>query len=131
LIQPSFRPPNWLFAPAWTVLYLMIAFSGWHLYVNAQFTGVRAVVYGIQLVFNFLWTFIFFGCHQMFIALIDIVLLWFSIIAAFMLFLQVDILAAVMLTPYFLWTSFATCLNAATWWLNRKKNEKVCVEQHA
>jgi len=118
LIQPSFRPPSWIFAPMWTLLYIMIGFSAWRIYTEGKFDGVRLAAYVIQLAFNFMWTPIYFGWHQLFLGLIDIVFMWISIVVSMAVFMRVDKVAALLLIPYLMWVSFATILNGAYWWLN-------------
>jgi len=118
LIQPSFKPPSWLFGPVWTVLYIMIGVSGWRLYIKGMFNGPRLAAYIAQSVLNFSYSQIFFGWHQLFIAVLDTALLWVTIIWAFVEYKVVDELAAYLLVPYFMWGSFALCLQATVWWLN-------------
>ena len=83
LVKPSWRPPNWLFAPAWTILYLTIAVSGWLVWRDIGFAAAALplTVYAVQLVLNAAWTPIFFGLHRLDLAFFEIVLLWLSIIA--------------------------------------------------
>jgi len=83
--------------------------------------GLRLTAYITQLAFNFMWTPIFFGCHRIFLALLDILLLVWSIVMTIFQFQQVDRVASYMLIPYLLWVTFATCLNASLWWLNSGK----------
>merc|ERR1712126_558282 len=75
LNQPSFRPPNWLFGPVWTVIYSMVAVSGWRIYIKDEFNGVPMAAYITQLLFNFVWTLLFFVWKQLFLGIIDIALL--------------------------------------------------------
>jgi tryptophan-rich sensory protein len=120
LVKPSWRPPNWLFAPVWTVLYLMIAVSGWLVWRAAGVAGVALAlaVYAIQLVLNAAWSPIFFGLHRPDLGFLDIMLLWLSVIATIWLFYPVHAGAALLLLPYLLWVSFAAALNFAIWRLN-------------
>jgi benzodiazapine receptor len=120
LVKPSWRPPNWLFGPVWLVLYLMIAVSGWQVWRKAGFDGAAGAlaVYAVQLVFNGLWSAIFFGLHRPGLALIEIVCLWLSILATVVAFHPVDEWAAYMLVPYALWVAFAVVLNFRIWRLN-------------
>lgn len=116
LRQPSWAPPSWLFGPVWTVLYVMIAFSGW----LAWRAGARRelVLFGAQLVLNMIWTPLFFAAGQFGLALVDIVLLLASIAALIAVFARRSRLAAVLLVPYLLWVGFATALNASIWAAN-------------
>jgi len=120
LKKPSWRPPNRLFAPVWTVLYLMIAVAGWLIWRQAGFAGARLplVVYVSQLILNAAWTPLFFGLHRPDLGLADIVLVWVSIIAAIVLFYPIHVVAALLLVPYLAWVTFATALNFAIWRLN-------------
>ena len=117
LEQPSWAPPSWLFGPVWTVLYVMIAVSGWLVWRRTGWT-TALTVYAVQLVLNAIWTPIFFGFGQYGLALIDIVLLWVLIGATIWLFSKVSRPAAALLLPYWAWVTFATALNAAIWSAN-------------
>lgn len=110
LKKPWWRPPNWLFAPAWAVLFVMIAFSGWYAWREAGF-GLALAVYGVQLVLNFLWSAFFFGLRRPDYALYDLVLLWLSILACILLFAPISATAAWLMVPYLAWVSFAGWLN--------------------
>lgn len=120
LKKPSWRPPNFLFAPVWTVLYVMIAVSGWLVWRGAGFTGAALplAVYAFQLVLNAAWTPLFFGLHRPDLGFVDIVLVWLSIVATIVLFAPIHVAAALLLLPYLAWVSFATALNFAVWRLN-------------
>ncbi len=120
LAKPSWRPPNWLFAPVWTVLYLAIAVSGWMIWRKAGLAGAALPlsIYLLQLMLNLAWTPIFFGLHRPGAAFAEIVLLWVSIAATIVLFYPLDALSALLLVPYLAWVSFAATLNFAIWRLN-------------
>ena len=120
LRKPSWRPPNRLFAPVWTVLYLMIAVSGWLIWREAGFAGAALplAVYALQLVLNGMWTPLFFGLHRPDLGLVDIILVWLSIVATIVLFMPISVAAALLLLPYLAWVTFATALNFAIWRLN-------------
>jgi tryptophan-rich sensory protein len=120
LAKPSWRPPNRLFAPVWTILYLMIAVSGWLVWREAGFAGAALplAVYGLQLVLNAAWTPIFFGLHRPDLAFLNIVLVWLSIVATMLLFYPINAVAALLLLPYLAWVAFAAALNFAIWRLN-------------
>jgi len=121
LIQPPFRPPDCIFGPVWTGLYILMAFSGWRVYVRRELVGQKLAAYVTQLVLNFLWVPFFFGWHLIFVALVDITFLLVSIVWMIVVFARLDNLAAFVLVPYLMWVSFATCLNAAYWSLNYEK----------
>ena len=120
LQKPAWRPPNRLFAPVWTVLYLMMAFSGWLVWRQAGLAGAgpALAVYALQLVLNAAWTPLFFGLRRPDLGFFDVVLLWLSIVATIALFLLIDVVAAVLLVPYLAWVTFAAALNFAVWRLN-------------
>jgi len=117
LAKPSWRPPNRLFAPVWTILYFTIAASGWLVWREAGFAtaALPLTVYGLQLFFNAVWTPLFFGLHRVDLGFIDIVLLWLSIVATIALFYPIHMSAALILLPYLAWVTFAVALNFAIW----------------
>ncbi len=117
LAKPSWNPPNWLFGPVWTVLYAMIAVSGWLVW-QQEHNRLALSLYAVQLVLNAAWSWLFFGRHAIGLALADIVLLLLAIVATIVLFWPLSRLAAGLLVPYALWVAFATALNAAIWRLN-------------
>ena len=121
LAKPAWRPPNRLFAPVWTVLYLTIAVSGWLVWREAGFAGAALplAVYGLQLVLNAAWTPLFFGLHRPDLGFLDIALVWLSIVATIALFYPLHAWAALLLLPYLAWVMFAAALNFAIWRLNR------------
>lgn len=119
LNKPSFNPPNWLFAPVWTTLYVMIAIAGWRVWRRVGFTDKRAfAAFAAQLVLNLLWSVLFFGLNRVGLALAELVLLWLSIATTLVLFRRHDKLAAILFAPYLAWVTFAGVLNAAIWTLN-------------
>jgi len=121
LAKPSWRPPNRLFAPVWTVLYFTIAISGWLVWSKVGFAGATLpfAIYALQLFLNAIWTPIFFGLHRPDFGFFDIALLWLSIVATILLFYPIYAAAAWLLLPYLLWVTFAAVLNFAIWRLNR------------
>jgi len=119
LAKPSFTPPNAIFGPVWTLLYILIAVSGWMVWRKIGFSPDRPlVIYGLQLALNFAWSFIFFGSHLIGLAAFDILLLWLAILWNIVMFWRVDRVAAALLVPYLAWVSFASALNIAVWQLN-------------
>lgn len=123
LEKPFFNPPSWLFAPVWTLLYIMmgIAFGLiWSSdFKDKQIVKKAMIIFGIQLALNALWSILFFGLCNPFLALIEIVLLWLFILETIKVFKPINNLASQLLYPYLVWVSFATVLNASIWWLNR------------
>ncbi len=120
LAKPFWRPPKWLFAPAWAILYMTIAVSGWLVWGQAGFAGAALplTIYLVQLTLNAAWTPIFFGLHRPDLAFFEIVLLWLSIIATIAFFHPVHDGAAWLLLPYLGWVTFAGALNLTLWRLN-------------
>ncbi|MCB0214460.1 MAG: DUF2867 domain-containing protein, partial [Anaerolineae bacterium] len=125
LKKPTWNPPNSIFGPVWTTLYLMMGLASWLVWTrrDEQETEVNGALrwYGVQLGFNTLWSFLFFGLRRPDLALFDIAALWSTLLATIISFKRVRQVAALLLVPYFLWVSFASLLNTAIWWLNREK----------
>ncbi len=122
LVKPSFTPPSSLFAPVWTILYILMGISLFLiLRENTDIYNVRQAIkfFIIQLLLNVLWSFAFFYLQSPFLGLIVIILLWAGIIATIQAARKVSQPAALLLYPYLLWVTFAAVLNAAIWWLNR------------
>jgi translocator protein len=123
LIKPVFNPPNWIFAPVWTLLYIMMGVAGGMVW-NKLETDTENVKKGftffiIQLALNALWSYLFFGVHNPLLALIEITVLWLMIVETYTQFKKIDKIAGMLLIPYIAWVSFATILNASIWWLNK------------
>ncbi|MEI4481637.1 MULTISPECIES: TspO/MBR family protein [unclassified Phyllobacterium] len=116
LVKPSFNPPNWLFAPVWTVLYVIIALAGWRVWDRGLASPQQ--FWWAQLLFNFLWSPSFFGLQQMGLALVVIVLLLISIIGFIKVSWSTERTSAILFLPYLAWVAFATLLNASLYWLN-------------
>jgi len=114
LEQPSWAPPSWLFGPVWTVLYVLIAVSGWLVWRRSGWT-TALTVYAVQLAVNAVWTPLFFGFGQYGLALVDIVVMWVLIGVTIWLFRPISRVAAALLLPYWAWVTFATALNAWIW----------------
>ena len=123
LDKPSWQPPNWLFGPVWTVLYIMIAVSGWLVWQEraTHAMALPMIVYGVQLVLNFLWSALFFGAKRMDWALAEVVMLWLSIVATILVFYPISATAAYLLLPYLAWVSFAAFLNFTMLRLNPRR----------
>ena len=120
LSKPSFQPPNWLFAPVWTILYLFIGISAYLIYTSKK-EGSRIVltILAANLVLNVLWSFFFFTQHNLLLALIDLILLWITIVVIIAKARQISRLSVWLFVPYLLWVSFAGVLNYAILILNR------------
>lgn len=117
LVKPSFNPPNTVFAPVWTALYVMMAVAAWRVFRRE---GWKAPLWLwlVQLVLNAIWTPLFFGLHRIDLALADIVVLDVLVIATTVAFFRRDRLAGWLLVPYLVWILFATALTFAIWRLN-------------
>ncbi|MGA3489452.1 TspO/MBR family protein [Micromonosporaceae bacterium DT55] len=117
LVQPDWAPPSWLFGPVWSLLYAMIAVSGWLAWRRGGF-GPALWIWTAQLVLNAIWTPLFFGAAQYGLAFADIVALWGLIAANVIAFWRLSRPAAALLLPYWAWVTFAGALNFAIWRLN-------------
>jgi len=117
-IKPSFNPPNRIFGPVWTLLYIMMGVAIYLVWRNAGIQKKSFILFFIQLALNFFWSFLFFYFHQIGLALIEIILLWCIILATILNFSKHSKMAAYLLVPYLLWVSFATVLTAAFYQLN-------------
>lgn len=120
LNKPSFNPPNWLFGPVWTTLYFLMGVSAYLIWKQpvsiARNQALQLFI--LQFLFNFCWSFIFFGLHATGWALIEMIALWILILMTILHFAKHSKLAAWLLVPYISWVSFALLLNAAIWRLN-------------
>lgn len=126
LKKPSFNPPEWLFGPAWTTLYLLMGVSLFLVLqegIGETLVQNSLVIFVVQLALNILWSIIFFGRKSLGGAFAEILLLWAAILATIMCFWSVSALAALLLVPYLLWTSFATLLNYSIMKLNQSRNQ--------
>jgi tryptophan-rich sensory protein len=122
LNKPAFNPPNWLFGPVWTTLYILMgiaAFLVWRKGLDNKPVRLALVWFLVQLALNALWTPLFFGLHSPLLALADIVLLLGAIVLTVFYFLKVSRPAGLLLVPYLAWVTFATSLNFAIYLLNR------------
>jgi tryptophan-rich sensory protein len=114
IIKPSFNPPNWIFGPVWTTLFLMMGISLyliWLKKLSGSNTKGVITIFGFQLALNILWSVLFFGLHLPLWALIDLALLWLVILLTIIKFYPLSRWAAWLMIPYILWVSFAGILN--------------------
>lgn len=120
LNRPSFSPPNWVFGPVWTSLYILLGLSFFLIWKEnpSKQRNYAIIVFSIQMLLNFAWSFIFFYFNMIGAALIEIILLWFSIVAMIHLSYKIIPIAAYLNIPYLLWVSFAAILNAGYYFLN-------------
>ena len=121
LQKPSFAPPNWVFFPVWTSLFIMMGISlflvwqkGW----EDRKVKTAIYIFAVQLVLNVLWSVAFFGFRSPLLGLMEIIILWIAILATTLSFMNVSRTAAYLLVPYILWVSFAAILNFSIWALN-------------
>ncbi len=122
LNKPSFNPPNWLFGPVWTTLYILMGvglYLVWRKPENVAGRNLAIAIFFIHLALNFFWSFIFFAWQKPNFAFVEIILLWLSIVATFFFFYKIDRTAALIQIPYLCWVSFASVLNFAIWQLNK------------
>jgi tryptophan-rich sensory protein len=123
LVKPSFNPPNWIFAPVWTSLYVMMGVAAgliWNQITTQKAAVTKALQFFIiQLVLNALWSYLFFGLHNLMLATIEVVLLWLMIFETYSQFAKINKTASYLMLPYLAWVSFASVLTASIWWLNR------------
>lgn len=120
LARPDWAPPGWLFAPVWTVLYLLLGVAAWLVWRARGFAGARSALtlFVVQLAANALWTWLFFVWRLGGLALAEIVVLWFLILATLIAFARVRTWAGLLLVPYLIWVSYAAALTAAVWRMN-------------
>jgi tryptophan-rich sensory protein len=121
LNKPWFSPPNWVFAPVWTLLYILMGISAYLVFAKGmENEGIRDALsmFAVQLVLNVLWSFLFFGLHSPLLGLICIIALWAAIAMTIMRFYLISTTAGHLLIPYILWVSFASILNLFVWILN-------------
>lgn len=117
LEKPWFDPPNWVFGPVWSVLYVMIAVAGWRIWIR-QRTGGAMTAWWVQLGLNFMWSPVFFTLHRPDWALVVILAMLATIVTFIILAWNRDRVSAWLFVPYLAWVSFATILNFSIWWLN-------------
>ena len=118
--KPTWNPPDSVFGPVWTALYILMAIAAWLAWRPAGFKAAAfpLSLFGAQLLLNVAWSWIFFGLHQPGWAFAEIVILWLAIVATIVAFLRCSRLAGWLLVPYLAWVSFASVLNCAIWQLN-------------
>lgn len=119
--KPFFSPPNWIFAPVWTTLYLLMGISFfliWKLGTQNLAVKQSLTLFLVHLILNALWSILFFGLHSPLLGLIDIIALIILLLIVIKKFYRFSRPAAYLLVPYLVWVAFATCLNAAIWYLN-------------
>ncbi len=116
--KPSFNPPNWLFAPVWTALYIMMGialFLVWKSEGDKAIKQTAFILFAVQLLLNFLWSFIFFYAKQPGWAFVDIIAMWIAILLTIIWFTKISTTASWLLVPYIFWVTFASLLNFYIW----------------
>ena len=123
LVKPIFNPPNWIFAPVWSMLYIMMGVAAgliWYRMEQEKEVVKNALTFfGFQLALNALWSFLFFGLKNPMLAGLEIIILWLMIYETYLKFTKINKIGGYLMIPYLLWVSFASVLNASIWWLNR------------
>ena len=123
LEKPSFNPPNWIFAPVWTALYIMMGVAAglvWNrIKYETEAVKKALVFFIIQLILNAMWSYLFFGLRNPMLAGLEIIVLWLMIYETYIQFTKINKIAGYLFIPYLAWVSFAAILNASIWWLNR------------
>lgn len=123
LVKPSFNPPNWIFAPVWSLLYVMMGVAAGLVWNRLEFEKEAVkkalIFFAIQLALNALWSYLFFGLHNPMLAGLEIIVLWLMIYETYVQFGKINKIAGYLFLPYLAWVSFAAVLNASIWWLNK------------
>ena len=117
IMLPSFNPPSWVFAPVWTSLYILMSIAIWRIWIKFYDLKILSI-YFFHLLFNATWSVVFFGFHQIELALINLIIIIILIIVLMKIYLNKDKLSFFIMVPYFLWSSYALLLNTAIVILN-------------
>lgn len=121
LVRPAIAPPNWIFGPVWTTLYVLMGIAAWLVYqagIDKLEVRMALAVYVLQLALNALWSYLFFGLHDLGLAFFELLALWLMIALTIGLFYRINPMAAYLLIPYIAWVSFAGYLNWSFWAIN-------------
>ena len=118
IIKPSFNPPDWVFAPVWSTLYLFMSVAIWLIWINEKRTKNIFVIYFVHLFINATWSIFFFGLHQILLSLIVILIIIFFIIWLMRLYFEINKFSFILMVPYLLWCSYAFVLNLSLFILN-------------
>ena len=117
IILPSFNPPAWVFAPVWTILYIMMSVAIWKVWISL-FDAKVLKIYFIHLFFNSTWSVMFFGFHQIGLALINLIIILIFIVLLMKIYFKKNKISFYLMVPYFLWSSYALMLNTFIFFLN-------------
>lgn len=120
LVKPVFNPPDWVFAPVWTALFIAMAVAAWRVWRVRGFSGapLAFALYFLQLGLNVMWSVLFFGLRSPGLALVEILVLWAAIFATMRIFFTIDRAAGWLFAPYLAWVSYAILLNTSIWVMN-------------
>jgi tryptophan-rich sensory protein len=120
LVRPGWAPPSWVFGPVWSILYALMAIAAWLVWRVGGFraASMALALFLVQLVFNALWSWLFFGWQLGALAFVCVLALWALILATLIFFWRIKPLPGALLIPYLLWVSFAAALNFSVWQLN-------------
>jgi tryptophan-rich sensory protein len=121
LHKPAWNPPDWIFGPVWTLLYVLMAIAAWRVWRSGGPAAARRTLalFGVQLALNSLWSVLFFGLRRPDWAFAEVSMLWSCLVLLLVRFFHADRIAAALWSPYVAWVSFASVLNGTVWWLNR------------
>ena len=117
IIQPSFSPPQWIFGPVWTTLYILMSIAIWFHWINFK-NKKTLIIYLVHIFFNSIWSVIFFGFHQILLALLNLLIILFFIVWLMRIFYKTNKLSFLLMIPYLLWSSYALLLNGSIFYLN-------------
>lgn len=118
LTKPALAPPGWLFPVVWTILYILMGIASYQVVISKKPNGAALITYGIQLIFNFFWSIIFFDLNMYLFAFIWLIILWLLILRTTIRFYRISELAGILMIPYLLWVTFAGYLNLSIYLLN-------------
>ena len=117
IIQPSFSPPSWVFGPVWTTLYFLMSLAIWLFWINFKNKKVL-YIYLVHIFFNAIWSIIFFGFHQIFLALFNLIIILIFIIWLMNIYYKTYRLSFLLMLPYLIWSTYALILNGSIFYLN-------------
>ncbi|MDE3135241.1 MAG: tryptophan-rich sensory protein [Acidobacteriota bacterium] len=118
LAKPFWTPPNWVFGPAWTILFALMAIAGWLVWRQTGYLTLPMVLFALQLVLNVAWSWLFFGMQSPAAGMLEIVFLWLAILATTIVFWRLNHVAGWLFVPYLAWVAYAASLNFAIWRMN-------------
>ena len=117
IIKPSFNPPGWVFGPVWTALYILMSIAVWKVWINIKDKKIL-IIYFTHIFFNSTWTIVFFGFHQIGLALLNLIIILLFIIYLMKIYYNNNKISFYLMVPYLSWSSFAFILNGSIYLLN-------------